>query len=159
MFSGMGVSLHAAAAAFVSDHSCCSCDGSACTRAVLGSCGLQLPGMRQSRKGMHFFITHTTISILQLLPETNLSCQPVVQKPCPRILSSLNTFHSIPIPRPQTQRLWGCRPGPEGVQRERSTGLAVFATALRCVPYIWPDVWSQNSAKLAEDLARAHWLL
>ena len=46
------------------------------------------------------------------------------------------------------------RPGPEGMQRERSSGLAVFATALRCVPYIWPDVWAQNSAKLAEDLPR-----
>ena len=53
---------------------------------------------------------------------------------------------------PKILWLW-CRPGPEGVQRERPTGLVVFATALRCVPYVWPDVWAQNTAKLAEDLS------
>lgn len=43
-----------------------------------------------------------------------------------------------------------CRPLAEGLQKDKLPGLPVFATALRCLPYILPDAW--DASRIAAEL-------
>ena len=38
----------------------------------------------------------------------------------------------------------------EGLQKDKLLGLPVFATALRCLPYILPDAW--DASRIAAEL-------
>ncbi len=43
-----------------------------------------------------------------------------------------------------------CRPLAEGLRKDKLPGLPVFATALRCLPYILPDAW--DASRIAAEL-------
>ena len=42
------------------------------------------------------------------------------------------------------------RPLAEGLQKDKLLGLPVYATALRCLPYILPDAW--DASRIAAEL-------
>lgn len=46
--------------------------------------------------------------------------------------------------------MWICRTLAEGLQKDKLPGLPVFATALRCLPYVLPDSW--DAARIATEL-------